>query len=101
MHTVEEPLSQEPSVDTSLDCSSSCGVPFFQVPDYILSDNLSTSDVSQSFTIQYKGITLGGWNRKNISVIPLGWLVNFSDLNYLHKYDNRLGVFGRINKGKI
>ncbi|XP_068404314.1 kinesin-like protein KIF11 isoform X2 [Eschrichtius robustus] len=30
VHTVEEPLSQEPSVDTSLDCSSSGGVPFFQ-----------------------------------------------------------------------
>lgn len=28
--TVEEPLTQEPSVDTSLDCSSSGGVPFFQ-----------------------------------------------------------------------
>ena len=30
MLTVEEPLTQEPSVDTSLDCSSSGGVPFFQ-----------------------------------------------------------------------
>ncbi|XP_019494546.1 PREDICTED: kinesin-like protein KIF11 [Hipposideros armiger] len=29
-HTVNEPLSQEPSVDTSVDCSSSGGVPFFQ-----------------------------------------------------------------------
>ncbi|KAB1271670.1 Kinesin-like protein KIF11 [Camelus dromedarius] len=28
--TIEEPLSQEPSVDTSMDCSSSGGVPFFQ-----------------------------------------------------------------------
>lgn len=27
---VEEPLNQEPSVDTSVDCSSSGGVPFFQ-----------------------------------------------------------------------
>ncbi|EPY81997.1 kinesin family member 11 [Camelus ferus] len=30
--TIEEPLSQEPSVDTSMDCSSSGGVPFFQRP---------------------------------------------------------------------
>lgn len=29
-HTAEEPLSQEPSVDASVDCSSSGGVPFFQ-----------------------------------------------------------------------
>ncbi|XP_004607423.2 kinesin-like protein KIF11 [Sorex araneus] len=29
-HTIEEPQSQEPSVDTSMDCSSSGGVPFFQ-----------------------------------------------------------------------
>uniref|UniRef100_A0A8D0QR99 Kinesin-like protein n=1 Tax=Sus scrofa TaxID=9823 RepID=A0A8D0QR99_PIG len=43
VHTAEEPLSQEPSVNTSEDCSSSGGVPFFQVRDYILSDNPSTS----------------------------------------------------------
>ncbi|XP_057593320.1 kinesin-like protein KIF11 isoform X1 [Hippopotamus amphibius kiboko] len=30
VHTVEEHLSQEPSVETSVDCSSSGGVPFFQ-----------------------------------------------------------------------
>lgn len=30
VHTAEEPLSQEPSVNTSEDCSSSGGVPFFQ-----------------------------------------------------------------------
>nr|XP_019594034.1 PREDICTED: kinesin-like protein KIF11 [Rhinolophus sinicus] len=29
-HTIEEPLSQEPSADTSVDCSSSGGIPFFQ-----------------------------------------------------------------------
>ncbi|XP_045710524.1 kinesin-like protein KIF11 isoform X3 [Phyllostomus hastatus] len=29
-HTTEEPLSQEPSVDANVDCSSSGGVPFFQ-----------------------------------------------------------------------
>ncbi|XP_053520016.1 kinesin-like protein KIF11 isoform X2 [Artibeus jamaicensis] len=28
--TIEEPLSQEPSVDANVDCSSSGGVPFFQ-----------------------------------------------------------------------
>ncbi|MBZ3876113.1 Kinesin-like protein KIF11, partial [Sciurus carolinensis] len=49
---VEEPLNQEPSVDTSVDCSSSGGVPFFQVPDFIISDNPSTSPISQSLTIQ-------------------------------------------------
>ncbi|XP_036192486.1 kinesin-like protein KIF11 isoform X1 [Myotis myotis] len=29
-HTIEEPLNQEPSVNASVDCSSSSGVPFFQ-----------------------------------------------------------------------
>ena len=86
--TAEEPVTQEPSVDTSLDCSSSGGVPFFQVPNCILLDNLSTSNVNLSFTIQYKGIALDGWNRKSIVVIPLGWLVNFSDLKNSHRYEN-------------
>lgn len=86
--TVEEPLTQEPSVDTSLDCSSSGGVPFFQVPDCILLINPSTSNVNLSFAIRYKGIALDGRNRKSILVIPLGWLVNFSGLKNLHKYDN-------------
>ena len=91
--TVEEPLTQEPSVDTSLDCSSSGGVPFFQVPDCILLDNPSTCNVKLLFAIQYKGIALDGWNRKSILVIPLGWLVNFSGLKNLYKYDNWLGFF--------
>ena len=91
--TVEEPLTQEPSVDTSLDCSSSGGVPFFQVPDCILLDNPSTSNINLSFAIQYKGFAFDGWNRKSILVIPLGWLVNFSGLKNLHKYDNLLGFF--------
>lgn len=29
-HSVEEPPSQEPSVDAGVDCSSSGGIPFFQ-----------------------------------------------------------------------
>lgn len=91
--TVEEPLTQEPSVDTSLDCSSSGGVPFFQVPDCILLDNPSTSNINLLFAIQYQGIALDGWNRKSILVIPLGWLVNFSGLKNLYKYDNWLGFY--------
>ena len=93
MLTVEEPLTQEPSVDTSLDCSSSGGVPFFQVPDCILLDNPSTSNINLLFAIQYQGIALDGWNRKSILVIPLGWLVNFSGLKNLYKYDNWLGFY--------
>ena len=91
--TVEEPLTREPSVDTSLDCSSSGGVPFFQVPDCILLDNPSTSNINLLFAIQYQGIALDGWNRKSILVIPLGWLVNFSGLKNLYKYDNWLGFY--------
>lgn len=93
MLTVEEPVTQEPSVDTSLDCSSSGGVPFFQVPDCILLDNPSTSNINLLFVIQYQGIALDGWNRKSILVIPLGWLVNFSGLKNLYKYDNWLGFY--------
>lgn len=93
MLTVEEPVTQEPSVDTSLDCSSSGGVPFFQVPDCILLDNPSTSNINLLFAIQYQGIALDGWNRKSILVIPLGWLVNFSGLKNLYKYDNWLGFY--------
>ena len=62
--TVEEAVTQEPSVDASLDSSSSGGVPFFQVPDCILLDMLSTSNVNLSFSIHYKGIALDRWNRK-------------------------------------
>lgn len=86
-HSIEEPVSQESSKDASVDCSSSGGIPFFQVCDYILSHNPSTSDVNQSLAIQCEGITLVGTTARYF-VIPLGWLVNFSDLNYLHKYDN-------------
>ncbi|XP_066211760.1 kinesin-like protein KIF11 isoform X1 [Saccopteryx leptura] len=42
-HTVEKPRSQEPSVDANVDCLSSGGVPFFQVPDYSLSHLVSGS----------------------------------------------------------
>lgn len=82
-HTIEEPPSQEPSVDASVYCSSSGGVPFFQVPDYILSDNSSTSDMSQSFAIQCKDITLGMWNSKTFSFILLEGLVKLSCLIYI------------------
>lgn len=81
-HTIEEPPSQEPPVDASVYCSSSGGVPFFQVPDYILSDNSSTSNVSQSFATQFKGITLGMWNSKTFSVVLLEGLVKLSFLTY-------------------
>ena len=37
--------------------------------------------VCQSFAVQHKRITLDRWNNEIFSVIPLEWLVNFSDLS--------------------
>lgn len=63
-HSVEEPPSQEPSVDAGVDCSSSGGIPFFQVCGSVLSRPLSTSDRRLPLAAEWEGITLGGWNSK-------------------------------------
>lgn len=47
--TMEESVSQEPPVDAGVLFPSRAGVPFFQVPVYIVSCNLSLSDIGILF----------------------------------------------------